>query len=66
MVRSKGQLVAAGSGSVRCSPMTDSSLLLKEALCSGCWQALQRRLALDGYLLLRGVLPISDVLEVCF
>lgn len=64
MVRSKGQLVAAGSGSVRCSPMTDSSLLLKEALCSGFWQSLQQRLALDGYLLLRGVLPLSDVLEV--
>ena len=64
MVHTKGQVVAAGIGSVWCFPMTDSSLLLKEALCSGCWQALQQRLARDGYLLLRGVLPVSDVLEV--
>ena len=66
MVHSKSQLVAAGSGSVQCFPMTDSTLLLKHALCSGCWQALQQRLAIDGYLLLRGVLPVSDVLGVCF
>ena len=38
--------------------------MLKEALCTGCWQALRQRLAMDGYLLLRGVLPIQDVLEV--
>lgn len=64
MVRSGGQMVAAGRGEVRCHAMADSSLLLKEALCSGCWRALQQRLALDGYLLLRGVLPVADVLEV--
>jgi hypothetical protein len=63
MVRSGGQVVAAGRGHVRCHAMVDSSHLLKEALCTGCWRALQQRLALDGYLQLRGVLPAADVME---
>jgi len=63
MVRSGGQVVAAGRGNVRCHAMVDSSHLLKEALCTGCWRALQQRLALDGYLQLRGVLPAADVME---
>jgi hypothetical protein len=65
MVRSGGQVVAAGRGKVRCHAMADSSHLLKEALCTGCWRALQQRLALDGYLQLRGVLPAADVMEAC-
>ncbi|KAK9839538.1 hypothetical protein WJX81_008260 [Elliptochloris bilobata] len=63
MAPEKGQTVAAGTGNVQCFPMIDSMLLLKNALCSGCWQALQERLAIDGYLLMRCMLPIADVLE---
>ena len=31
---------------------------------SGDWERLRERLQLDGYLLLRGVLPETDVLQV--
>ena len=64
MARPKRHRAAAGYGTVDCHLMADSTVLLKEALCSGCWQALRQRLAMDGYLLLRGVLPVQDVLEV--
>lgn len=53
------RLVMAGTGQVRAHEMLDATPLW----ASGDWDRLRERLQLDGYLLLRGVLPEADVLE---
>ena len=50
----------AGTGEVLAADMADSTGLLQRQ----DWKGLRRRLQRDGYLLLRGVLPVSTVLKV--
>lgn len=52
-------MVMAGTGKVRAHEMLDCTPLY----AGGHWEALRARLRLDGYLLLRGVLPEADVLQ---
>ena len=49
----------AGEGRIDAGEMLDSSLLLKRH----DWPALRKRLEVDGYVLLRGLLPTAEVDE---
>ena len=59
-LRTPSRTVMAGTGEVLAADMANSTALLQRQ----DWKALRRRLQRDGYLLLRGVLPASTVLEV--
>lgn len=52
--------VMAGTGEVLAADMTDLTALYQQR----DWDSLRSRLQQDGYLLLRGVLPVGEVLKV--